>query len=218
MGKPMRLILLGPPGSGKGTQAKFLCERRHLVHLGTGDILREATRQGSPAGKLAAPYIAAGRLAPDDLVNELVNDRFRRADRPDAFVMDGYPRTLAQAHSFDVVLRQRHLDLQYVIFVKVADELIVQRMSGRWSCPNCKATYHLVNNPPRRPGVCDNCGHALFQRPDDQEATVRERLRQYHLNTVDLIPYYTGQGLLRDVNGEGGIEEVYGRIERVLDQ
>ncbi|HKI31496.1 MAG TPA: adenylate kinase [Gemmataceae bacterium] len=214
----MRLILLGPPGSGKGTQAKLLCERRKLVHVGTGDILREAVRQGTPPGKLAEPYIRAGQLVPDPLVNDLVNERFTRPDRPSRFVMDGYPRTLAQAHAFDVVLRQQHLNLERVVFVNVPDELIVQRMTGRWSCPNCKATYHLVNNPPRRAGVCDKCGNALFQRPDDKEETVRERLRQYHQNTVDLIPYYKGQGLLRDVNGEGGIEEVYGRIERVLDR
>jgi adenylate kinase len=214
----MRLILLGPPGSGKGTQAKLLCERRQLVHVGTGDILREAARQGTKPGKLAEPYIKAGQLVPDALVNDLVNERFQRTDRPEHFVMDGYPRTLAQAHSFDVVLRQQHLDLQRVVFVVVGDELIVQRMSGRWSCPNCKATYHLVNNPPEREGICDECGHALFQRPDDKEETVRERLRQYHQNTVDLIPYYKGKGLLRDVSGEGGIEEVYGRIERVLDR
>ncbi|HEX5270476.1 MAG TPA: adenylate kinase, partial [Gemmataceae bacterium] len=210
--------LLGPPGSGKGTQAKLLCERRRLVHVGTGDILREAARVGTPAGKLAEPYIRLGKLVPDDLVNDLINERFRQADRPDSFVMDGYPRTLAQAHAFDVVLRQQHLNLDHVIFVAVADDLIVQRMSGRWSCPKCKATYHLVNNPPKRPGVCDECGTALFQRPDDMEETVRERLRQYHQNTVDLIPHYQSQGLLRNVNGEGGIEAIYGRIERVLDQ
>jgi adenylate kinase len=214
----MRMILLGPPGSGKGTQAKLLCERRKLVHVGTGDILREAARLGTPAGKLAEPYIRGGKLVPDELVNDLINERFRRPDRPEQFVMDGYPRTLAQAHAFDEVLRQQHLSLDHVIFVVVGDELIVQRMTGRWSCPKCKATYHLVNNPPQRAGVCDECGTALFQRPDDKEETVRERLRQYHQNTVDLIPYYKARGLLSDVSGEGGIEEVYGRIERVLDR
>jgi adenylate kinase len=214
----MRLILLGPPGSGKGTQAQLLSERRGLGHVGTGDILREAGRQGTPQGKLAEPYIKAGKLVPDDLVNEVVKERFARPDRPQDFVMDGYPRTLAQAHAFDAVLGQQGLSLDRVIFLAVADEPIVRRMSGRWSCPQCKATYHLVDKPPKRAGVCDNCGHALFQRPDDKEETVRERLRQYHQNTVDLIPYYKAQGLLRDVSGEGGIEEVYGRIERVLDR
>jgi adenylate kinase len=214
----MRLILLGPPGSGKGTQAKLLCDRRQLVHVGTGDILREAVRQGTPTGKLAEPYIKAGKLAPDVLVNDLVNERFVRPDRPDNFVMDGYPRTLAQAHSFDAVLRQQHLNLDHVLFIVVHDELLVQRMSFRLSCPNCKSTFHLVNNPPRLAGICDNCGHALIQRPDDKEETVRERLRQYHQNTVDLIPYYKNQGLLREIDGEGGIEEVYSRIEQVLDR
>jgi adenylate kinase len=214
----MRLILLGPPGSGKGTQATMLCERRQLVHIGTGDLLREAVRQGTPPGKRAEPYIRAGQLVPDALVNDLVNERFQRPDRPDCFVMDGYPRTLAQAHAFGAALRQQHLGLDRVVFVAVPDEAIVQRMSGRWSCPNCKATYHIVNKPPRKAGVCDVCGNALLQRPDDKEETVRERLRQYHQNTVDLIPFYKAQGLLRNVNGEGGIEEVYKRIERVLDQ
>src|SRR4029077_14748833 len=125
---------------------------------------------------------------------------------------------LAQAHSFDAVLRQQRLNIERVVFVKVGGELIVQRMSGGGSCPQCKATYHLVNKPPQRAGLCDVCGHTLFQRPDDQEATVRERLRHDHQMTVELIPYYKSQGLLSDVNGEGGIEEVYGRIERVLDQ
>jgi adenylate kinase len=213
----MRLILLGPPGSGKGTQAKLLCERRQLVHVGTGDILREAIRQGTELGRRAEPYVKKGLLVPDDLVNDLVNERFRRPDRPQCFVMDGYPRTLAQAHAFDATLRQQMLSLDAVVFVAVPDEVLVRRMSGRLSCPRDKRTYHVSNNPPPRPGYCE-CGTALIQRPDDKEETVRERLRQYHQNTEDLIPYYKAQGLLRDVDGVGGIEEVFGRIERVLDR
>jgi adenylate kinase len=214
----MRLILLGPPGSGKGTQAQLLVQRRGLVHVGTGDILREAVRQGTPRGKLAEPYIRAGKLAPDDLVNAVIQERFERPDRPVSFLMDGYPRTITQGRAFDAVLRKQGLGLDRVVFINVPDEVLVQRLSGRWSCPQCKATYHRINNPARREGICDVCGHSLLQRPDDKEETVRERLRQYHSNTEHLIPFYSDQGLLRDVNGEGGIEDVYQRIERVLDR
>ncbi|HEV3237749.1 MAG TPA: adenylate kinase [Gemmataceae bacterium] len=213
----MRLILLGSPGSGKGTQAKLLSDRLGLTDVGTGDILREAMRQGTPAGRQAAPYVNKGQLVPDDLVNALINERFDRPDRPEHFVMDGYPRTLAQAKSFDIVLKRNGLNLGAVVFVKVDDEQIVQRLSGRWSCPKCKSTYHKVLKPPAKPGVCDLDGEPLIQRPDDQEATVRERLRYYHQNTVDLIPYYHQQGILQEVSGEGLVEQVYSRILKVLN-
>src|SRR5260370_32004224 len=173
----MRLILFGPPGSGKGTQAKLLSKRLNLVHIGTGDILREAIRQNSPLGRLAEPYVVKGQLVPDDLINEVIADRFRRPDRPERFVIDGYPRTVAQAASFDQILRQQFLDLTAALLFQVDDEEIVRRMSGRWSCPKCKRTYHLVSKPPREPGVCDVCHTRLIQRSDDREATVRERLR-----------------------------------------
>jgi adenylate kinase len=146
----------------------------------------------------------------------MVNERFTRHDRPDRFVMDGYPRTLAQASSFDQVLRQQCLDLETVVFVKVDDEQIVRRLSGRWSCPQCKSTYHSVNRAPRQAGICDSCGNALIQRVDDQEATVRERLRHYHHNTADLIPHYRNQGVLREVSGNGSVDQVYERIVKEL--
>ncbi len=212
----MRMILLGPPGSGKGTQAKLLSERLGLVHVGTGDILRESIRLGTAHGRQAEPYVISGRLVPDALVNEMVNERFTRADRPQRFVMDGYPRTLAQASAFDEALRRQALDLNSVIFVVVEDEAIVRRLSGRWSCPKCKRTYHMTNNPPRVAGVCDVCGDALIQRGDDREETVRERLRQYHQNTVDLIPFYKSMGVLQEVSGQGTIDEVYARITGAL--
>jgi adenylate kinase len=211
----MRLILLGAPGSGKGTQAKLLSERLGLVHLGTGDILRESMRKGTPKGKLAEPYVVQGKLVPDALVNELINAYFDSDDRPTRFVMDGYPRTLDQAKSFDHALDIHLLDLSAVIFVKVDDEAIVKRLSGRWSCPKCKTTYHNVNRPPKTPGMCDNHPEKptqLIQRTDDREETVRERLRLYHENTVDLIPYYRKKGLLREVAGEGDVEQIYCRI------
>ena len=192
----MRLILLGPPGSGKGTQAALLCRRHCLEHIGTGDILRQAIRDRTPSGERARPFVETGKLVPDDLVNEVVAERFRRDDRPDRFVLDGYPRTLAQAASFDQLLRQVFLDLTGVVLLEVSDAAIVGRLSGRWSCPKpgCKATYHTESNPPRMPGVCDNCGTALVQRDDDKVETVRARLIVYHKNTEQLIPHYRRRG------------------------
>jgi adenylate kinase len=214
----MRLILLGPPGCGKGTQAKLLSRRENLEHIGTGDLLREAIRQQTPAGERARPFVESGGLVPDDLVNEIIAERFRRDDRPTRFVMDGYPRTLAQAVSFDGVLRQHFLDLTAVLLLAVDDEEIVRRLSGRWSCPKagCKATYHTENNPPRVPGICDDCGTPLVQRADDRVETVRARLLVYHKNTEELIPYYRGQGLLREVPAADGIEAVYDQIIQAL--
>jgi adenylate kinase len=214
----MRLILIGPPGSGKGTQAKLLGERLYLAHIATGDILREAIRLGTIAGKKAEPFVKAGKLVPDDLVNELVADRFRRDDRPERFVMDGYPRTLAQAASFDQVLRQQFLNLSAVIVLLVRDEEILRRLGGRWICPkpDCQATYHVTANPPRVPGICDRCGSKLVQRDDDKEETVRRRLEVYRANTVDLIPHYQRQSLVREVPGEGEIDRIYNEIIKVL--
>jgi adenylate kinase len=214
----MRLILLGPPGSGKGTQAQLLCKRLQLEHIGTGDIIREAIRNETPAGKRAKPYVLGGKLVPDDLVNDLVADRFQGPTGPTSFVMDGYPRTLAQARAFDEVLRQHQFDLTAVVLLDVEDAEIVRRLSGRWSCPKpgCKATYHTVSNPPRVAGVCDRCGTRLVQRDDDKEETVTERLRVYHADTEELIPYYRQRGLIREVPGHGDIEEIYASILRVL--
>ncbi len=216
----MRLILLGPPGSGKGTQAKLLSERLGLVHIGTGDILREAVRLGTPSGKMAEPFVSSGKLVPDTLVNELVADRFRRDDRPDRFVMDGYPRTLAQAASFDQVLRQQFLNLGAVVLLVVDDEEIVRRLSGRWICPKpgCGGTYHATKNPPREHGVCDRCGTPLIQREDDKEETIRRRLAVYRQNTLELIPHYRAQGILFEIPGEGPIEGIHSDIVHVLKQ
>lgn len=214
----MRLILVGPPGSGKGTQAKLLSGRLQLAHIGTGDILREAVRLNTPLGLKAGPYILNGHLVPDGLVNDVVAERFDRDDRPDRFVLDGYPRTLAQACSFDQVLGRNFLGLTAVILFKVDDEEIVRRMTGRWSCPKCKQTYHLLNNPPKVSGICDTCDGGLIQRSDDKEDIVRERLRQYHENTAGLIEHYRGQGKLHEIAGVGTIDQIYAKLMTVLNQ
>lgn len=216
----MRLILLGPPGCGKGTQAKLLSQRKQLEHIGTGDILREAIRQNTPGGERAKPFVESGKLVPDDLVNDVIAERFHRSDRPKCFVMDGYPRTLAQAQAFDHVLRQYRLHVDAVILFRISDEEIINRLGGRWSCPKpgCKATYHTESNPPKVLGICDYCGTKLVQREDDRPETVRARLVVYHSNTEALVGHYRSQGLLHEVPGHGLIEDVYANISKVLNR
>jgi len=214
----MRLILLGPPGSGKGTQAKLLSQRLGLAHVGTGDMLRDAIRHGTPAGRRAQPFVDAGRLVPDDLVNQIIADYFGRPDRPEHFVMDGYPRTLPQAMSFEQVLRQHFLDLDAVVWLQVSDEEIVRRISGRWTCSNsaCGASYHTTFKPPKVPGVCDVCQSPLVQREDDKPETVRRRLQVFHASQDELLEHYRKLGLLKEVPGSGDVETIYANIVRVL--
>jgi adenylate kinase len=172
----------------------------------------------TPAGVRAKPFVASGQLVPDDLVNDIISERFQGADRPNSFVLDGYPRTVAQAQSFDEMANRVQLGLTGVLLLKVSDAEIVKRLSGRWSCPKpgCMATYHTEKNPPRVSGICDRCGTTLVQREDDKEETVRARLVVYHQNTQKIIPYYRNQGLLREIQGEGEIEQVYQAIMAVL--
>jgi adenylate kinase len=214
----MRLILHGPPGGGKGTQAKLLCSRNGLEHISTGDLLRDAIRKGTPNGLRVKPLVEAGKLVPDDLVNALIAERFDRPDRPSGFIMDGYPRTLAQATAFDQVLSKYDLGLTAVVLLAVDEKEILERITGRLTCPNkdCKATYHVRTNPPRVAGICDVCGTKLEQRRDDSPATVQARLQAYHRETEELIPNYRDKGLLREVCGQGDIETIYQKIMAVL--
>ena len=199
----MRLILIGPPGSGKGTQAVLLGQRLGLAHISTGDMLRDAIRRGTAAGLKAQPYVTSGQLVPDDLVNQIIADYFQRDDRPESFVMDGYPRTLPQAMAFEQVLRQQFLGLDRVVLLHVPDDEIVRRITGRLVCPNptCGRSYHVTLNPPRVPGVCDNCGTKLIQREDDKEETVRRRLQVFHQTHGELLDHYRKMGILREVEG-----------------
>jgi adenylate kinase len=212
----MRLIIMGPPGSGKGTQAKALCQRLGLAHFATGDILREAVRQGTELGRQAKSFMDRGQYVPDSLVNDLVADRLRRDDRPDDFLLDGYPRTLAQAVSFDQVLRQLFIGLDAVILLNVPDEEIVSRISGRLLCPRDNSLYHVRHHPPKTAGLCDHCGGPLELRSDDQEGTIRERLRVFHETMPPVIDHYRHQGLLKEVSGQGSIQDVTNAILRLL--
>lgn len=215
----MRLILLGPPGSGKGTQAALLCRRLNLEHIGTGDLIRSAIAHHTPVGERCRPIVESGGLVPDSVVNDLIEEHFSHPGQHDGFVMDGYPRTLPQAEAFDRLLAEKKLPLTAVLLLDVADDEIIRRVSGRWSCPKkgCKATYHTVNNPPKAAGVCDRCGSSMTQRADDNPETLRNRLVVYHRDTADLIPYYKERKLLREVAGHGDIEEIYTNLTMILD-
>lgn len=213
----MRLILIGPPGSGKGTQAKRLCADRGLVHLSTGDILRDAISRKTALGLKAEPYLAAGQLVPDALVNDLIADRFRAPGRPDAYLLDGYPRTLAQAEAAERTLADAHLPPDHVVLLNVDDAEIVRRISGRRVAPSSGIVYHVIFKPPKTPGRCDVTGEALIQRPDDREDTVRERLKVYAASTKPLVDHYRRLGLLREVNGMGSPDEVAAALARALD-
>ncbi len=214
----MRLILLGPPGSGKGTQAKLLSRRMDLEHIGTGDIIRAAMANHTPFGERVRPFVLSGNLVPDGLVNDLIAEHFRGEPRHERFVMDGYPRTIAQAKAFDELLAEQGLDLNAVALLDVSDDEIIRRVSGRWSCPmkGCKATYQIDSNPPRAFGICDECGSVLMQRRDDQPETVRGRLVVYHNETAPLIPYYRERGLLKEIPGHGEIETVYNALAKAI--
>lgn len=212
----MRLALLGPPGSGKGTQAQLLQEHCGLVHISTGDILREAVRQRTPLGEVARPYMEQGRYVPDDVVNGIIADRFRREDRPQHFVLDGYPRTRPQAEALDSVLTEVGLPLDRVILLEVPDEEIVQRLSGRRSCPRCGAIYHIPRHPPQRDELCDRCGTALVQRADDREDAIRERLRVYHATLPGVLEHYRQQGKLLVLNGLGEPQAIFARLRQLV--
>lgn len=212
-----RLILLGPPGAGKGTQAAFLVERFGVFHISTGDILREARAAGTTLGVLAKEYMDRGELVPDEVVIGLVRERLDRADvREKGFLLDGFPRTVAQAEALDRLLADLGTPLEAALNLRVNPDLLVRRIALRRSCPKCGAVYHSENRPPREAGKCDACGEALIQRPDDAEETVRKRLAVYAAQTAPLIQYYSDLGVLVEIDGEQPIERVREAIASAL--
>ncbi len=205
------IILLGAPGSGKGTQAQHLCAELNLVHVASGDLFRENLKHETELGKLAKTYMDRGALVPDDVTVAMVRERLSRPDTAGGFVLDGFPRTLPQAEALTEMLEGLGRRLNGVLYIKVGDEEIVKRLSGRWICRNCQTPFHTLYNPPRQPGVCDVCGGELYQRDDDNPATVRNRLETFHRQTAPLIDYYEDQGLLVEVEGEGDVADVTAR-------
>jgi adenylate kinase len=214
----VNLVLLGPPGAGKGTQAARLKERYGVAHLSTGDMLREAVAAGSELGKEAEGIMAQGQLVPDKLINRLVAERIARPDCARGFILDGFPRTTAQAKALDGLLAERGPKLDAVIELAVDDDALVERIAGRYACAKCGALYHDSSKPTKVPGKCDACGSTEFvRRPDDKPETVRARLKAYHEQTAPLLPYYRAKGLLVTVDGMADIdhvsEEIIGEIQ-----
>ncbi len=205
----MRLVLLGPPGVGKGTQAERLGPLLGVPHVSTGDMLREAVEEGGALGRRVRPFVEGGTLAPDDLVGEAVAARLARADAGAGFVLDGFPRTVEQVAILDRVLLRLGTSLDAVLSIEAPETVIVRRLAGRRVCPSCRAVYHLDHRPPRSAGVCDACGSALVQRADDEPDVIRERLRVYAERTVPVAREYRDRGILRSVDGSGDANEVF---------
>jgi adenylate kinase len=204
----MYLVLLGPPGAGKGTQAERLQEELKLPHVASGDLFRENIGNETGLGLLAKRYIDRGQLVPDDVTIAMVRERLQQPDCADGVILDGFPRTLAQAEALDKMLAGTGRTLAGVLYINVSDEVLVRRLSGRWICGQCQTPYHTAFSPPAEEGVCDECGGKLYQRDDDRPKTVRARLRVYREQTAPLIDYYRQAGLLVEVDGFGDIETI----------
>ncbi|MCB1155279.1 MAG: adenylate kinase [Deltaproteobacteria bacterium] len=213
----MRLILLGGPGAGKGTQAKILTEKEGIPQISTGDMLRSAIKAQTEMGLAAKKFMDAGQLVPDEVVIGLIRDRLGEDDAKGGFILDGFPRTTAQADALGELLEKLEMPLDAAVSIEVDDEELVSRLTGRLTCANCGAMYHKVNNPPKLAGVCDKCGsNELIVRDDDKEETIRKRLATYHDQTSPLIDYYDGKGLLKRISGIGTIDEIQQRLREAV--
>lgn len=209
----MKLVFMGAPGAGKGTQAQALAKHYNVPYISTGDIMREHIKNNTEIGLIIKDKLGSGHFAPDEFAINIVKERIKNDDCKNGYILDGFPRNLSQAKALD------ELDsLDKVISVEVADELIIERMSGRRVCPNCKAIYHETNRPPKQEGTCDNCGTSLIQRNDDKEETVIKRLNVYHDQTYPIMDYYRQKNLLLEINGVGDIKKVAESIVKVLGE
>lgn len=217
MVNPLNLILLGPPGAGKGTQAKILVEKYAIPQISTGDILRHAVKERSELGLRAQAFMESGALVPDDLVVSIIKDRLAWPDAVNGFILDGFPRTVAQADSLSLMLADSSRNIDHVISISVSVDELVERVVGRLTCKGCGRGYHLRFDPPRLAMTCDVCGSELYQREDDREETMRSRLQAYDAQTAPLIEYYSDKQLLRSISGVGSIEEIQSSIVKVLE-
>ena len=214
----MKIIMLGAPGAGKGTQAKMLAVKYRIPHISTGDIFRSNIKEGTPLGKKADEYISQGLLVPDELTCDLVRERIAKEDCENGFVLDGFPRTIPQAEALDDMLKEMNTSLDYAIDVDVPDEVIVTRMGGRRACTKCGATYHISFNPTKEEGVCDICHEPTVLRDDDKPETVEKRLGVYHQQTKPLIDYYKEKELLYTIDGTQNYEKVFADIVAITGE
>ena len=208
----MDFILLGPPGAGKGTQAKLMIDKWNTPQVSTGDILRAAVREGTELGVEAKCFMDRGELVPDRVVIGIIAERLREDDAADGFILDGFPRTIPQAEALQKILDELGRNIDHVISIEVDDEELVTRLTGRRMCKGCGESFHVVFNPSAKEGICDRCGGELYQRDDDTEETIRQRLAVYSEQTQPLIAYYEKQGKLRRIEGTGSIEEIFSRV------
>ena len=214
----MKIIMLGAPGAGKGTQAKQIAAKYNVPHVSTGDIFRANIKEGTALGMEAKSYMDKGQLVPDELTVKILLDRVANDDCKNGYVLDGFPRTIPQAEVLDEAVTKLGETIDYAINVDVPDENIIRRMSGRRACVKCGATYHIVNVPPKKEGICDVCGEALIVRDDDKEETVKSRLETYHQQTQPLIDYYSQKNILKEVDGTKDMNEVFADIVAILGE
>lgn len=214
----MKIIMLGAPGAGKGTQAKMIASKYSIPHVSTGDIFRANIKNGTELGKKAKTYMDAGQLVPDALTVDLLIDRISQSDCENGYVLDGFPRTIPQAECLDEALAKRDEVVDFAINVEVPDENIINRMGGRRACVNCGATYHVVHIPPQKEGICDKCGNELILRDDDKPETVQNRLKVYHDQTQPLINFYSKKGVLKEVDGTQDMKVVFEDIVKILGE
>jgi adenylate kinase len=212
----MRLILLGPPGAGKGTQAKLLAEKFNIQQISTGDILRQAVKNKTKMGLKAKSYMDQGKLVPDNVVIGIMKDRLDNADCSKGFILDGFPRTIQQAESLSQALKQMEIDIDHLIDIEIDFDYLIQRLTGRWTCRECGEGYHKMSNPPKKKGVCDKCDGELYQRDDDKEETIQKRFEVYRKETEPLKDYYQKNGKLNTIKGDGGIQEIFSRITNLV--
>lgn len=208
----MYIIFLGAPGAGKGTQAGAVAQKVGLAHIASGDLFRQALAQGNELGKKAKSYMERGVLVPDEITINMVLERIKTPDCQKGIILDGFPRNLEQARALDKALKAQGKAIDKVIYIKVSEDELLKRLSGRWICRNCQTPYHAVESPPRVRGKCDKCGGELYQRADDKVETVKERLKVYFSETAPLIDYYSRAGKLVEVQGEGSVADITGRI------